>query len=39
MSGPVRPHEGPFEIAFDSTNGILYSASWGSGMRALKTVP
>jgi hypothetical protein len=28
--------QGPFELGFDATNGILYSASWGSGMWALK---
>ncbi|HEV8245500.1 MAG TPA: hypothetical protein VGP93_07020 [Polyangiaceae bacterium] len=28
---------GSFEMAFDATNKILYTASWGSGMWALKT--
>jgi hypothetical protein len=28
--------QGPFEIAFDSVNGILYSASWTAGLLALK---
>jgi hypothetical protein len=27
---------GPFEMAIDSTNRILYSASWGAGIWALK---
>jgi hypothetical protein len=27
---------GPFELVFDPTNKILYSAAWGSGMWALK---
>jgi hypothetical protein len=29
--------DGPFEMAFDSVNGILYSSSWGSGLWALQT--
>jgi hypothetical protein len=28
--------QGSFEMAFDSVNGILYTASWGAGMWALK---
>lgn len=28
--------QGPFEMAFDSTNRILYSASWNDGLWALK---
>ena len=28
--------QGPFELAFDSVNGIVYSGSWGSGVLALK---
>jgi hypothetical protein len=28
--------QGPFEMAVDSANGILYSASWQAGMWALK---
>jgi hypothetical protein len=31
--------QGPFEMAFDGVNGIVYSASWGSGMWALKVAP
>jgi hypothetical protein len=27
---------GPFELGYDSINGIVYSASWGAGMWALK---
>jgi hypothetical protein len=27
---------GSFEFALDATNGILYSASWGAGIWALK---
>jgi hypothetical protein len=30
---------GPFEMALDRTNGILYSANWGEGLWALKLVP
>ena len=30
---------GPFEMALDRTNGILYSASWGDGLLALKLAP
>lgn len=28
--------DGPFEVAFDSTNRILYAANWGNGVLALK---
>jgi hypothetical protein len=28
--------DGPFEMAFDSENGILYSGNWGNGVLALK---
>jgi len=35
--GPQEFHEGPFELAFDATNGILYNASITAGMWALKT--
>jgi hypothetical protein len=28
--------QGPFEMAFDSVNGIVYNASWGAGMWAMK---
>jgi photosystem II stability/assembly factor-like uncharacterized protein len=28
--------QGPYEMAIDSINGILYSSSWGSGVWALK---
>ena len=34
--GSQQFHEGPFEMAFDSANGILYSASITAGMWALK---
>jgi hypothetical protein len=30
---------GPFEMALDRTNGILYSANWGEGLWALKLAP
>jgi hypothetical protein len=30
---------GPFEMALDRTNGILYSANWGEGLWALKVAP
>jgi photosystem II stability/assembly factor-like uncharacterized protein len=30
---------GPFEMAFDSTHRILYSASWNAGVWALKVTP
>jgi photosystem II stability/assembly factor-like uncharacterized protein len=29
--------QGPFEMAFDSVNGILYSSSWNDGFMAMKT--
>jgi hypothetical protein len=29
-------NQGPFEMAYDSVNGIVYNASWGAGMWALK---
>jgi hypothetical protein len=29
----------PFETVFDATNGILYAASWGEGMLALRVTP
>lgn len=35
-SGRVEVGGLPFELAFDSANGILYSASWGSALLALK---
>ena len=35
--GSQEFHEGPFEMAFDATNGILYNASITAGMWALKT--
>jgi hypothetical protein len=31
--------DGPFEMAFDSVNGILYSGTWTAGMWALKVKP
>jgi hypothetical protein len=31
--------DGPFEMAFDSVNGIVYSGSWTAGMWALKVKP
>jgi hypothetical protein len=31
--------DGPFEMAFDSVNGILYSGTWTAGMLALKVKP
>jgi photosystem II stability/assembly factor-like uncharacterized protein len=30
---------GPFEMALDRANGILYSANWGEGLWALKLAP
>jgi hypothetical protein len=29
---------GPFEMAFDAANGILYSSNWGEGILALKVL-
>jgi photosystem II stability/assembly factor-like uncharacterized protein len=34
--GGLKSDQGPFEMAFDATNRILYSASWGAGIWALK---
>jgi len=31
--------DGPFEMAFDSVNGIVYSGTWTAGMLALKVKP
>jgi photosystem II stability/assembly factor-like uncharacterized protein len=40
---PFTPNQqfdsGPFEMALDRTNGILYTASWGDGLWALKLAP
>jgi hypothetical protein len=36
--GTQKFTSGPFEMAFDAANGILYSASWGEGVLALKVV-
>jgi hypothetical protein len=27
--------DGPFEMAYDAYNGIVYSANWGNGLLAL----
>jgi len=27
---------GPFEMALDATNGVLYSGNWGNGLLALR---
>ena len=35
MGGP-KLDQGPFEMVFDSTNRIMYAASWGAGILALK---
>ena len=35
--GAQKFSEAPFEICFDHTNKIVYSASWGQGLLALKT--
>jgi hypothetical protein len=32
-------NQGPFELAYDSINGIVYNAGWGAGMWALKVAP
>jgi photosystem II stability/assembly factor-like uncharacterized protein len=34
--GSLKTDQGPFEMAFDAQNRILYSASWGAGIFALK---
>lgn len=34
-----RFESGPFEMALDRANGILYSANWGDGLWALELVP
>ena len=39
LKGAQSMGDGPFEMAFDSSNGILYSSNWGSGLWALKTEP
>jgi len=39
LKGAQSMGDGPFEMAFDSSNGILYSSNWGSGIWALKTEP
>lgn len=31
--------DGPFEMAFDAKQGIVYSANWGNGLIALKVPP
>lgn len=31
--------DGPFEMAFDAKQGIVYSANWGNGLLALKVPP
>jgi hypothetical protein len=36
LSGAQSIGDGPFEMAFDSTNHILYASNWGSGVWALK---
>lgn len=37
--GAQKFTDGPFEMAFDVANGILYSANWGNGILALKVQP
>jgi hypothetical protein len=37
--GAQKFTDGPFEMAFDAANGILYSANWGNGILALKVQP
>jgi len=32
-------NSGPFEMALDRANGIIYSANWGDGLWALKLAP
>jgi hypothetical protein len=32
-------NQGPFEMAYDAVNGIVYNAGWGAGMWALKVGP
>jgi hypothetical protein len=34
--GAQKFTSGPFEMAFDAANGIMYSASWGEGVLALR---
>lgn len=36
MSGGQKFVDGPYMMRFDSANGIMYSASWGAGVLALK---
>ena len=31
--------DGPFEMAFDATHRIMYSANWGDGLLALQLPP
>jgi hypothetical protein len=38
QGGTQKFGNGPFEMAFDSANGILYSSNWGEGILALKVI-
>jgi hypothetical protein len=37
--GSQQWSDGPYEMAFDEANGILYSGNWWDGILALKVVP
>ena len=30
---------GPFQLLYDSTNGLMYSANWNAGLWVLKVIP
>jgi len=39
QGGTQTFNNGPFQLTFDSTNGLLYSANWTAGLWVLKVIP